>query len=128
MRALVLGVVLVNSALLAALELMLQPLYVGAVPVPAGTVVALATMPWLVRTAASTHPVTAAAAAPIVAWILVVGVLGLGGPGADVLLPANGVPGLMSLLLVVGALGAGLYALRGVILTAGRDSVDASRG
>jgi hypothetical protein len=116
-KGLLLAVLLINSALLAALELMLQLLYVGPVPAPVGTVVALLTMPWLVRAAGETASSPVVAGLPILVWLLVVGVLGAGGPGADVLLPAN----FQSALLVVAALGAGLYALRGVIATAGRD-------
>lgn len=113
MRALTLVVVLVAGALLAALELVLQPLYVGAVPAPVGTVVAVMSMPWLVRAAAATFGSTLVAASPLVVWVVVVLVLGT---GSDVLLPATW----QSLLLAVAALGSGLFALRGVVLAQGQ--------
>ena len=114
-RTATLVVVLVASALLAALELMLQPLYVGAWPAPVGTVIALMSMPWLVRTAAGTFPSVLAAGSPIIVWVVVVLVLG---SGSDVLLPATW----QSLLLALAALGAGLYALRGVVMAQGRST------
>ncbi len=108
MKVLVLALLLVDAALLAAGELMFQPLYLGAVPAPIGTLAALLTMPWLVREAAEVDPAALVAGAPVLVWLLVVGVLGLGGPGGDVLLPATW----QSLLLVVAGLGAGLVTLR----------------
>ncbi|NMI00698.1 hypothetical protein [Pseudonocardia acidicola] len=111
MRILLLALLLVDSALLAAGELMFQPLYLGAVPAPIGTLAVLLTMPWLVRSAALVAPTPGVAGSPVLIWLLVVGVLGLGGPGGDVLLPATW----QSLLLVVAGLGAGLLTLRRVL-------------
>ncbi|WP_103380417.1 hypothetical protein [Pseudonocardia dioxanivorans] len=112
MRTLTLVVIVVTSVLLAAFELMLQPLYAGSVPAPVGTVVALVTMPWLVRGAAGESSSAAVAGLPLVAWLLTVGVLGALGPGGDVLLPATW----QSLLLAAAAVGAGLFALRSVAM------------
>lgn len=111
MRILLLALLLVDSALLAAGELMFQPLYLGAVPAPIGTLAVLLTMPWLVRSAALVAPTPGVAGSPVLIWLLVVGVLGLGGPGGDVLLPATW----QSLLLIVAGLGAGLLTLRRVL-------------
>lgn len=112
MRPATVAVVVVVSVLLAAFEVMLQPLYVGAVPAPVGTVVAIVTMPWLVRGAAGDSASAPIAGLPLVAWLLTAGVLGTVAPGGDLLLPATW----QSLLLAVAAVGAGLVALRGVAM------------
>ncbi|GAA4690319.1 hypothetical protein GCM10023215_28710 [Pseudonocardia yuanmonensis] len=126
MRWLTLGVVLGAAVLLAALELLLQPLYIGPVPVPVGTVLALLTMPWLIHAAAEVSTATVVAASPLVAWIAVVGVLGFAGPGGDVVLPATW----QSLLLLVAGLLSGLVPLRRVVEAADRRRVrrSAERG
>ncbi|MFY9805928.1 MAG: hypothetical protein WCB57_05895 [Pseudonocardiaceae bacterium] len=83
-------VVLVFDAFaLAAVELLYLPLRVGAVPVPITILLAAVTTPWLVRSAAELGGPRAVAAVPLVVWVLALGVLGLGGPGGDVLLPAD---------------------------------------
>ncbi|WP_214364385.1 hypothetical protein [Pseudonocardia sp. H11422] len=112
MRVLVLTLLLLDSAMLAAFELMLQPSYIASVPVPIGTVIVLLTMPWLVRRSAEVEPAPVVAGAPVMVWLAVVGVLGLTGPGGDVLLPATW----QSLLLIVSGLGAGLWSVRQVLL------------
>jgi hypothetical protein len=111
MRWLTLGAVLVAAALSAALELLLQPLYIGSVPAPVGTVLVLLTMPWLIHAAAEVSTATAVAASPLVVWVVVIGVLGFAGPGGDVLLPATW----QSLLLLVAGLLAGLLPLRRIV-------------
>ncbi|WP_379583984.1 hypothetical protein [Pseudonocardia hispaniensis] len=103
-----LAVLLVDSALLAAVELMFQPSYIGAVPAPIGTVVVAVTLPWLVRRAAEVDTAPAVAGSPILVWVLVTGVLGLAGPGGDALLPGTW----QSLLLVIAGLATGLLAWR----------------
>lgn len=80
---------LVVSVLLAVLELMFQSLYIGPVPVPAGTLMILLSMPWLVRASAEELPSIGGAAAPILAWFLTTAVVGAFGPGGDTLLPAT---------------------------------------
>ncbi len=94
-------VVLVFDALaLAAVELLYLPLRVGTVPLPITIALAAVSTPWLVRIAAELGGPRVVAAIPLVVWVLGLGVLGLGGPGGDVLFPAD----LRSALL----LGAGL--------------------
>lgn len=111
MRWVTLGAVLLASAVLTALELLLQPLYVGAVPAPVGTVLVLVTMPWLVHAAADVSPGPAVASSPLAVWIAVIGVLGFAGPGGDVMLPATW----QSFLLLVAGLLAGLLPLRRIV-------------
>jgi hypothetical protein len=107
-----LGLLVVDGLLLGGIGLVLTPMYVGAVPAPVGAVLSILVLPWLVLRAGELDPRPGVAGAPVVAWLLVVGVLGLGGPGGDVLLPATW----QSLLLVFGGLFAGLLALRKVLI------------
>jgi hypothetical protein len=111
-KVVTLVLILLCSVLLAAFELVLQPLYAGSVPAPVGTVVAIVTMPWLVRGAGAEFGSAAAAGLPIVAFVLTIGVLGTVAPGGDVMLPATW----QSLLLAVVGIGAGLVALRGIAM------------
>ncbi|WP_312858157.1 hypothetical protein [Pseudonocardia pini] len=110
-RALTIGLLSVAGAGLAALELLLQPLYIGSVPVPVGAVLALLTLPWLIRAVTDVSTATAAVASPLVVWVVVVGVLGFAGPGGDVLLPTTW----QSLLLLVAGLLSGLVVTRRVL-------------
>lgn len=99
----------VISVLLVAFELMFQMLYIGPVPVPLGTVVVLVSLPWLVRVSATEISATAAgAAAPLVVWFVAMLLLGMLGPGGDVLLPVSW----QSLLLLAAGAVAGLVAFR----------------
>lgn len=97
-----------DGVLVGAVGLAFTPLYLGAVPAPLGVVLSIAVLPWLVLRAGAID--RRLAGAPIFAWFATVGVLGLAGPGGDVLLPGTW----QSLLLVVGGVGAGLFALRRV--------------
>ncbi len=99
----VLGLLVVDGVLLGALGLMLAPLYAGGVPVPMGVVLSVLIVPWLVFRAAEVDPRPSRAGAPLLAWVVVVAVLGLTGPGGDVMLPATW----QSLLLVIGGIGSG---------------------
>jgi hypothetical protein len=108
-----LGLLVVDGLLLGAIGLVLTPMYVGAVPTPVGAVLSIVLLPWLVLRAGELDPRPGLAGAPVLAWLLAVGVLGLGGPGGDVLLPATW----QSLLLVFGGLFAGLLALRKVLIS-----------
>ncbi|MFP5068530.1 hypothetical protein ACLFMI_02520 [Pseudonocardia nantongensis] len=100
---------LVVSVLLVGFELMFQMLYIGPVPVPIGTVLVVVSLPWLVRVSATeVWPSVAGAAAPILIWFLGVLLLGLFGPGSDVLLPATW----QSLLLLFAGAIAGVVAFR----------------
>jgi hypothetical protein len=101
-----------DGLLLGAIGLVLTPMYAGSVPTPVGAVLSIAVLPWLVLRAGELDPRPGVAGAPVIAWLLAVGVLGVGGPGGDVLLPATW----QSLLLVFGGLFAGLLALRRVLI------------
>ncbi|BBF99913.1 MULTISPECIES: hypothetical protein [Pseudonocardia] len=97
------------SILLVAFQLMFQMLYIGPVPVPVGTVIVLVSLPWLVHvTVTEISPTTAGAAAPVLLWFAAVLVLGMFGPGGDVLLPETW----QSLLLLVAGAATGLVAFR----------------
>jgi hypothetical protein len=106
------ALLVLDGLLLGAVGLVLTPMYAGSVPTPIGAVLSMAVLPWLVLRAGELDPRPGFAGAPVVAWLLVVGVLGFGGPGGDVLLPATW----QSLLLVFGGLFAGLLALRKVLI------------
>lgn len=106
----------VDGALLGAFGLIFTPLYWGAVPAPFGAVLSILILPWLVKRAGEIDSRPSMAGAPLWAWVILVVVLGFIGPGGDVLLPQTW----QSLLLVIGSLGAGLLALRGVLLMEAR--------
>ena len=112
-RVFPLALLVVDGLLLGGVGLVFTPMYAGAVPVPLGALLSAVLLPWLVVRAGELDPRPAAAAAPLVAWALVVAVLGLGGPGGDTMLPASW----QSLLLVAGGLGSGLWAVRAVLMT-----------
>jgi hypothetical protein len=101
-----------DGLLLGAIGLVLTPMYAGSVPTPVGAILSIAVLPWLVLRAGELDPRPGVAGAPLIAWLLAVGVLGISGPGGDVLLPATW----QSLLLVFGGLFAGLLALRRVLI------------
>ena len=85
---LVVGLLTVDAALLAMMELMFLTLAVGVVPLPVSALVALVSTPWLVRRAGELGGGWSAAL-PLIAWALTVGVLGMAGPGGDVVLLAD---------------------------------------
>ncbi|MGH3775506.1 MAG: hypothetical protein ACRDRR_07175 [Pseudonocardiaceae bacterium] len=93
-------VLVFDAVALAAVELLYLPLRVGAVPVPATILLAVVSTRWLVRSAAELGGPRSVAAVPLVVWLLALGVLGVAGPGGDVLLPADW----RSLLLLGGGL------------------------
>jgi hypothetical protein len=104
---LVLVALLVDAVLLAAVELLYLPLWIGAVPFPITILLAAVTTPWLVRSAARLGGGGLVAASPLVVWVLGVLVLGVAGPGGDVLLPARW----QSLALLGGGMFPGAVAL-----------------
>lgn len=91
---LVLVLLLVDAAVLAVIELVYLPLRfdgyllpdLGGFPFPVTVVVAALSTPWLVSLASKLSPRLGVAAAPFVVWLLVLGVVGLAGPGGDVVL------------------------------------------
>ncbi|MFC4949508.1 hypothetical protein [Pseudonocardia sp. GCM10023141] len=103
----------VDGALLAAFGLVFTPLYWNAIPVPVGAVLSLLIMPWLVRRAGLLDSRPSMAGAPLWAWLVIVAVLGFVGPGGDAMISTTW----QSLLLIMGTLATGLWALRGVLLT-----------
>jgi hypothetical protein len=90
---LLLGVLVLDAVLLAALELFYLPLRLpasfGGLPVPVTVLLAGFTTPLLVASAARMAPRLLVAGAPLGAWLLTVLVLGLAGPGGDALLKAD---------------------------------------
>jgi hypothetical protein len=101
----------VDGLLLGAFGLMFTPLYTNGIPVPMGAVLSVLVLPWLVRQVGEIDPRPAVAGAPLTAWVVAVGVLGLFGPGGDAMLLANW----QSLALAIGGIGAGLWGLRSVM-------------
>ena len=97
-----------DGLLLGAFALMFTPLYTNGIPVPMGVVLSVLLLPWLVRQAGEIDARPAVAGAPLTAWVVAVGVLGLLGPGGDAMLAANW----QSLVLLVGGIGAGMWGLR----------------
>ena len=61
----------------------------GAVPTPVGALLSILVLPWLVLHAGELDPRPGLAGAPLIAWLAAVAVLGVGGSGGDVLLPAT---------------------------------------
>lgn len=86
---LTLVVLILDAAALAVVELLYLPLSVGGVPFPITILLATVSTPWLVRSAADLGGPRMVAAIPLVVWVLVIGVFGVGGPGGDVLLAAD---------------------------------------
>ncbi len=104
---LVLVALLVDAVLLAAVELLYLPLRIDATPFPITILLAAVTTPWLVRSAARLGRGGVVAASPLVMWVVGVLVLGVAGPGGDVLLPADW----RSLVLLGGGMFPGAVAL-----------------
>jgi hypothetical protein len=95
---LTLAVLVVDAVALAVLELLFLPLRfdgyllpnaLGGLPVPASALAAALTTPWLVSVAGRLSPKLLVAAAPLLAWILVVAIFGMFGPGGDLVLIAD---------------------------------------
>ncbi|HVH21060.1 MAG TPA: hypothetical protein VNA11_01250 [Pseudonocardia sp.] len=100
------ALLVLDGILLGAAGLAFTPLYFGPVPAPLGALASIVLLPFLVGRAAELDP--RFAATPLIAWAITVGLLGVAGPGGDVLLPVTW----QSLLLMFGGLGAGLWRLR----------------
>lgn len=107
LRVAVLAVLVLDSVLLALGELLFLPLYLGSVPFPVTVLVAAVATPVLISWAAAVSPRGLVASAPLLAWFIVVFVVGFAGPGGDAVLRADWHA---PLLLAAGAL-PGAYAL-----------------
>lgn len=107
---------LLDTVLLATLELFFLPFRVNnTVPVPFTVLVAILTTPLLVVQAAKlVHP--RAGFAPLVLWVLTIVVLGLTGPGGDLVL----VQDWRGLLLIAGGALPAALALGGSLAVPGR--------
>jgi hypothetical protein len=114
-------VLVFDAVALAAVELLYLPLRVGAVPVPVTILLAVVSTRWLVRSAAELGGPRLVAAVPLVVWLLALGVLGVAGPGGDVLLAADW----RSVLLLGGGLFPAAVALGRAL---GRSSSDGVGG
>lgn len=95
-----LALLTLDAVLLATVELFFLPLRLpatlGGWPLPLSILLAAVSTPLLVRAAAELAPRTLVTGTPLAAWLLTVIVLGLAGPGGDIVLSAN----VRSLLLV----------------------------
>ncbi|WP_372663889.1 hypothetical protein [Amycolatopsis kentuckyensis] len=105
-QRLLLALLVLDTVLLAVLELFFLPLRIGVVPLPVTVVVGAVTTPWLVSTTAKlVRP--GLSWVPLAVWVVVVFGLGLLGPGGDlvliqdwralVLLGASALPGALVL-------------------------------
>jgi hypothetical protein len=83
---LVFAVLLVDAAILAVVELLFLPSYIGGVPFPVTAALATVTTPLLVSAAGRLSPSRGVAAAPLIVWFVTVFVLGIAGPGGDMVL------------------------------------------
>lgn len=110
MRTLLLVLLLVDAALLGAAELLYLTVHVGAVPVPVTALLAVITMPWLVREAADLGEAPIVAASPLLVWVATIGALAFAGPGGDTLFSDSWRP----LLLLAGGILPAVSALGGV--------------
>jgi hypothetical protein len=93
-QRLLFGLLLVDSVVLAVVELMFLPLRLDGYllpdldgfPLPVTALLAAVTMPWLVSISGRLSPRLGVAAGPLLIWLLTLGVFGLAGPGGDVVL------------------------------------------
>ena len=84
--AVLFGLLLLDAAILAVLELLYLPLYLGSVQFPVTAAVAAVTTPLLVAAAGKISARRRVAGAPLLVWFLVVLIFGVFGPGGDVVL------------------------------------------
>lgn len=84
--AVLLGFLLLDAAILAVVELLYLPLYIGPVQFPIAAAVAAVTTPLLVAAAGWISARRRVAGAPLVVWFSVVLIFGVFGPGGDVVL------------------------------------------
>ena len=105
-----LALLIVDGVLLSAFSIAVNPLYLGAVPVPMGALLSLLVLPWLVLRAGEVDPRPRWAGSPAFAWFAPLLLLGLTGPGGDVMLAGTWQP----LVLIAAGVGGALWALRRV--------------
>jgi hypothetical protein len=88
-----LGLLVLDAVLLALLEMFYLPLRLpperGGWMLPLSIVLAAVSTPLLVGAAARLNDRLLVATAPLTAWVLTMGVIGLSGPGGDVVLPQD---------------------------------------
>ncbi len=84
-----LGCLLVDAVLLAVIEVLFLPSYIGPVPFPITAAVAAVTTPLLVSAAGQLSLRPGVAAAPLAVWFGTVFVFSTLGPGGDVMLPGG---------------------------------------
>ncbi|GAA4857224.1 hypothetical protein [Saccharopolyspora cebuensis] len=109
---LVLGFLLLDAFLLALIELLFLPSYLGPVQFPITAAVAAVTTPLLVAEAGRLAPHRGVASAPLLVWFATVFAVGMFGPGGDIVLPGND---WRTLLLIVGGALPGAMML-GIVL------------
>lgn len=80
------GFLLLDTVLLALVELFYLPSWIGEVQFPITTAVAAVTTPLLVAACGRLSPRRSVAGAPLVLWFATIFVFGLFGPGGDVML------------------------------------------
>lgn len=108
----VLGLLVLDAFLLAIIELMFLPSYIGTVQFPVTAAIAAVTTPLLVAEVARISPRRRVAAAPLVVWFATVFVFGVLGPGGDmVLLPTD-----WRTLLLIGGGALPSAAMMGIVL------------
>jgi hypothetical protein len=102
-KGLLLGVLVLDAALLAVLEVFYLPVRLpasaGGWPLPLTVALAAISTPLLVSAAARLAPRLPVAGAPLAGWLVTALVLGVTGPGGDAVLPAD----FRTLLLMVAA-------------------------
>jgi hypothetical protein len=108
---LLLPLLVVDSALLAIVEVMFLQLFVGPVPVPLSAALAAVSLPWLVWWAGRIGGTPSSATLPLVAWLVTVALLGFAGPGDDVLLPMTWPMVVQTVLLLAGGLIPAVFTL-----------------
>ena len=97
-----LALLILDGVLLGVFGLAFTPLYVDGLPAPLGALASIALLPWLVSRAGEIDPRTGWAGAPLTAWGVTVGVLGVAGPAGTCCLGHW-----QSFLLLFGGLGPG---------------------
>jgi hypothetical protein len=117
MDRVVFGFLLLDAVVLAVVELLFLPSYIGDLPFPITAAVAAVTTPLLVSEAGRLSPRRSVVAAPLVVWFLTLFAFGAFGPGGDMLLlgdwrtlllvGAGTLPSAMMLGIVLGRQGAG---------------------